>query len=129
MKRVHKEAVKSNHVHLCKSPFTCEAFLYDKTPHKTEHSKQFSHVCLYGQSCSMLNDPEHRRTCIHIKKEVCKSNPCRKLTDPSHRAMYHHPGLWDYLIPCRHSTKCRDSSSEHLKKYQHGSMSIFPQIK
>lgn len=128
IKTIHREVAKSNHIHLCKLPFTCETFLYNKSPNNLEHSRQFGHVCLYGQSCSNLGDPEHCRTCIHLRKEVCRANPCKKLTDPRHRAEYHHPRLWDYLIPCRRSTKCNDTSEEHRRKYQHEPIPIFPQL-
>ena len=124
-----EEKEEEKHVHICKEPFTCSLFLYNNSHKKVEHEKQFRHVCLYGKSCKKLGDPEHRKMCIHLNKETCNLNTCTKLSDPAHRARYHHPGFWDYLLPCRYHKKCKDiGNAEHNKKYQHEALPVFPHL-
>ena len=82
------------------------------------HNAKFSHPCRFSELCQ--NKEPHLTHDDHSSPLCTYDKDCKKLTDPFHRAKYRHTNLPDFLIPCRHHTKCHDKSNEHRIKYSHG---------
>ncbi|CAF0808653.1 unnamed protein product [Adineta ricciae] len=84
------------------------------------HTEEFFHPCRYAELCNNKDKEPHL---THESRRVtqCQLNiSCSKLDNPAHRAAYRHDGYPDFLIPCRDSSKCQDSTFQHRKKYSHG---------
>ena len=99
---------------LCNTPFHCQEIKKVKG-----HEDKYMHVCPYGVTCRDYGKPEHMANYYHISKPVCPDLKCSKVTDPVHRATYHHKGLWDFMIQCRNWQKCPDTREDHKNKYYH----------
>lgn len=82
------------------------------------HKASCMHVCKYGKSCRDIKDPKHLMFFVHLDKPTCAAGSRCSNTDPQHRSDYHHPGSWDYLIPCLR-IGCTDRSYAHCSRYQH----------
>lgn len=94
---------------------------------KEEHVWKYRHQCPYGRSCKYTGEQVHAALFFHAEIPVCPSGrDCGALTDPKHRAENHHPGYWDFLIPCPQGKKCQDvDNKEHCSKYQHAVPPVF----
>ena len=94
----------------------------DRSDQQQEHMAHKRHICLYGHSCKDHKEcKEHDEQWTHIQKDLCKKGEqCHQLCDPYHRAEYHHPGMWDLLLPCRDGASCgKRRDNMHCQKYHH----------
>lgn len=115
---------KSYHGTLCKDPVYC--LILEKHNDKS-HENTYVHVCKYGKTCRDISNYEHKKHFVHLDKPTCSEGSKCQNDEPQHRSDYHHPGSWDYLIPCL-ANGCKDRSHSHCARYQHGSK-IYPLIK
>ena len=104
----------------CEKGKLCELAYSSKSDEKQKkHCQEFYHWCLHGKSCEKKGDPDHIKFWIHDDElEDCKG--CPLILDPGHRAQFHHPGLWDWMLPCRQGTLCtKKMDKKHYLKYYH----------
>ena len=106
----------------CSHGADCKVAYYmkDRSQEDENHMNTNRHICLYGKSCREQESTEHDQHFSHIEKDTCAAEPCDQLCDPFHRAEYHHPGMWDLLLPCRDGALCKKQSNAlHCQKYHH----------
>eukprot|EP00727_Mastigamoeba_balamuthi_P008056 m51a1_g3871 hypothetical protein (708) ;mRNA; f:434497-437751 len=107
----------------CHNPLTCALFFSgDKSSELwAEHAAQRSHVCLEGAACPALADAEHCWVAMHMDKDECPDGPlCPHTTNPGHRYMFRHAGLWDFMLRCRLGPTCRlRGVASHDLRYFH----------
>ena len=113
---------------LCSSGLECQVLAsthgvygVDDLPHHlSQHMRKNRHLCLHGRSCRHLGDGDHDLLFVHMEKQDCPNgDACGQLCDPHHRAEYHHDGLWDLLLPCRHGSRCNIKDEKHGLRYHH----------
>ena len=125
--RVSREDVPKQEAPFCENPFTCSILMNERDPKHREHCHCFRHVCRKGESCRRKGDLLHRSAKAHMDKPLCPDKSCSLLHDPAHRMQFHHPGMWDYLVPCKYGDGCRIRGDDaHCKKYHHTSSYVYP---
>jgi len=124
MARAYRFVTGQSEIATCPEGVHCKVAYHtkDRSQQQQEHMAQKRHICLYGHSCKDHKESkEHDEQWTHIQKDTCKEgNQCHQLCDPYHRAEYHHPGLWDLLLPCRDGDSCKNRQDKsHCQKYHH----------
>lgn len=111
----------SSSLTVCPYFFNCP-FIKDPT-----HINSYLHLCKYGQSCRDLNNSQHTSHFYHLSKPLCTTR--HDHFDMNHFLEYHHPGLPDFLTPCKHGPSCLDRNNfDHASRYQHEEPPRYPNI-
>jgi hypothetical protein len=106
---------------ICDQGVDCESYRKrEGDGWKQTHEADCMHLCLYGATCAKAKDATHAANFIHLEKKPCPHEKCRLLSDADHRATFHHPLMWDVLMPCRFMAGCTTRHDErHCRQYHH----------
>lgn len=114
---------KTISLQLCKYDTTCELCHWetDNNPKRVEHMKSYRHSCKWGSKCKDRFDQEHSLYYCHPSPPNCPdASECQKIHNPKHRREYRHPGLWDFMVPCKNYNHNQGKCNGHDEdKYYH----------
>lgn len=97
----------------------------NRTKEQQEHLKQVQHLCLYGSHCHERDQSDHAKSWAHLDKPTCDDENCLLLSQPHHRAKFHHAGKWDVLLPCKAGDRCMHATTlNHCLQYHHVNISV-----
>jgi len=106
---------------MCNDGIKCKFYSVRDGPDKIAHFESKKHYCLYGKTCSNVNDADHCKLWVHKVKQDCPNGgKCPQITDPVHRWENFHLGHWDFMLLCKKGKNCPDRNiAGHDKKYYH----------
>ena len=107
------------HMNTFSHPFMqpCKDSPYDCKNRTEDHMKSFSHLCRYGSTCPLLNNPGHGKKFYHGSIGCKKFESCNDLSE-EHLSEFCHPGGPINHAKCG-TPWCTNSIEKHRKAYYH----------